>query len=257
MSTPRTRPRVLCLGGLDPSGGAGLAADLDAVRARGGHALPLCTALTVQSNRAAGRVEATAIKLLTEQFDALEAEAPIAAIKVGLLASAAQVRWLAERLRHDNTPLVLDPVLYASGGQPLSGEPVMRALRRQLLPRVTVLTPNHVEALALVPGSSGVEAAGAALRRAGCQQVLITGGDQAGCDVVDCWWPDHGPMRRCRQARVPGTFRGTGCRLAAALATGLAHGLPPLEALKRARRYLRDSLRSGYTAAPGAAFPGR
>lgn len=250
---------MLCVSGLDPSGGAGLAADLASVSARGGHGLPLVSALTVQNSRGATRVDAVEAGLLEEQFRALADDAPFAAIKIGLLASPAQVELIAGWLDELGVPVVLDPVRCASSGQVLMDADATATVRDRLLPCLDVITPNHDEALALARGADDVAAAGEALRAAGCTQVLITGGDDddGTNTVTDCWWPADGPPQRLSHPRVPGRFRGTGCTLSSALATELARGREPLDAVLRARDYLIGTLQCAYAAGPGARMPQR
>ena len=227
-------PCVLVLAGLDPSGGAGLLADAEAVRARG--AVPLCvaTALTVQTRRAARRYEAVDPRLIADSMRALLEEEDVRAIKIGMVGNAANARAIRELLPA-GTPTVVDPVLASSSGTPLFDGPA-----RSLLELATgaVLTPNIPEAQALLGGGP---ADARALLRAGPAAVLLKGGHLPGTPV-DVLVTAEGLSEELAAPRIAASARGTGCRLASAIAAGLARGLPLREAVIAARTLVRDYL---------------
>lgn len=254
---PLSRPLVLCLSGLDPGGGAGLQADIETVAALGGHALALATCLTVQDTRDVARVEATAPQLLQEQLELLLADSPPQAIKLGLLGSAEQLPLIVRTIRRCGVPVVCDPVLRAGGGALLHDEDTAAALRRELFGQVTVLTPNAAEARRLCPGAAGLDDCGAALLACGCARVLITGGDEPGERVVNrVYAADHAP-RRYDWARLPETFHGAGCTLAAAIAALLARGMDLDEALQQAQEWTQGALQRALRTGRGRRIPGR
>lgn len=251
------RAVVLCLSGHDPGGGAGIQADIEAIAALGGHALTIITAHTVQDSRNVAQVVAADPVLLQAQLDALLADFRPRAIKVGLLGDAAQADLVvraADRLR---VPLVLDPVLRAGGGADLAARGFIDALRRELLPRVDVLTPNAAEARRLVPDATGLDACGQTLVALGARNVLVTGGDEPGDPVVNHWFAADRSPRRYAWPRVPGKFHGAGCTLAAAIAALLARGAGAADALVDAQAYVHRALSQAHAPGAGRKLPGR
>ncbi len=250
-------PLVLCLSGLDPSGGAGLQADIESVAALGGHALGVITALTAQDTRDVARVVATDPALLEQQLDLLLRDSPPQAFKLGLLGGAEQLPVILAALRRCPVPVVCDPVLRAGGGALLHGEAAAQTLRRELFAAVTVLTPNAAEARRLCPDSASLDDCGASLLEAGCGNVLITGGDEPGVSVVNTWYAPGQPPRRYTWPRLPETFHGAGCTLAAAIAALLARGLPVEAALLQAQEWTQQTLQNALRIGQGRPIPGR
>lgn len=249
-------PVVLCLSGHDPTGGAGIHADIEACAAQGVHAFTVVTAHTVQDTRNVRRVSAVAPMLIAEQVDALLRDGRIAAIKIGLLGDAQQVPVLVHAIRAAGVPVVLDPVLRAGGGTNLVGSELQVALREALLPLVTVLTPNAGELRRLVPNEPP-DVAAARLIAAGCRNVLVTGGDEDTAAVVNTWYAADLPPRRFEWPRLPETFHGAGCTLASAIAARLALGDPVGDALETAQRWTQDALARAVTVGQGRRIPGR
>ncbi|MGB5624064.1 MAG: bifunctional hydroxymethylpyrimidine kinase/phosphomethylpyrimidine kinase, partial [Gammaproteobacteria bacterium] len=139
-------PVVMIIAGNDPSGGAGISADIQAVSALGGHPAPVLTALTVQDTRNAYRVDAVEAAMVAEQARAVMADLPVRAIKIGLLANSEIGEVVADLLaEHPAIPVVLDPVLVAAGGAALAEEALVTTLIKRLLPAATLLTPNALE----------------------------------------------------------------------------------------------------------------
>lgn len=252
-----SRPLVLCMSGLDPSGGAGLQADVETVAALGGHALSVITALTVQDTHNVDCVEAISAALLQRQLELLLRDSPPQAIKLGLLGAVDQLPVILQAIRHCAVPVVCDPVLRAGGGALLHGDQAAQALRQQLFPCVTVLTPNAAEARRLCPGSADLDACGASLLAAGCGNVLITGGDEPGASVINTWYAPGRPPQRSVWPRLPETFHGAGCTLAAAIAALLARGLEIGAALRQAQEWTQQTLRQALRVGGGRRIPGR
>ena len=250
------RPLVLCISGHDPSGGAGVQADIETCSALGTHALTLITAHTVQDTRQVHRISAVAPILLAAQLDALLEDCKPDAIKLGLLGDAAQVPILVERLAALRVPVVLDPVLRAGGGKNLVSSRLQAAISELLLPRVDVLTPNAAEARRL-SSLQDLEACGAKLLRSGAKNVLITGGDEPGDEVVNLWYRPDAEARRYAWPRLPEIFHGAGCTLAAAIASFLARGLSMADTLERAQRYTQETLAHAHAVGRGRRIPGR
>jgi hydroxymethylpyrimidine/phosphomethylpyrimidine kinase len=257
------RPSLLCLSGHDPTGGAGVHADIEAAGAQGVPALSVITALTVQDSRDVRAVRPVEIELLERQLEALATDADIRAIKIGLLGNAAQADLVARWIDRLRVPCVLDPVLRAGGGTELAGSPLQQAIAQMLLPRVTLATPNAAEArrLAGMPIDAPADRAGTALVAAGCANVLVTGGDEPARDgpavVVNTWHRSGAAPHRYTWPRRPETFHGAGCTLAAAIAARLALGEPLETALETAQRWTQDSLAKAFAIGRGRRIPGR
>ena len=256
-STPMTRaPAVLCLSGHDPTGGAGIQADIEACLAQGVHAFTVVTAHTVQDTRNVRRVSAVPPLLIADQVEALAQDGRIAAIKVGLLGDAQQVPVLVDTIRAARVPVVLDPVLRAGGGTNLVGSQLQVALRETLIPRVTILTPNAAELRRLVPNEAP-DAAAAHLLAEGCGHVLVTGGDEDTAAVLNTWYAPGAPPRRFEWPRLPETFHGAGCTLASAIAARLALGDAVDVALETAQRWTQDALARAVAVGQGRRIPFR
>jgi hydroxymethylpyrimidine/phosphomethylpyrimidine kinase len=255
---------ILAVGGLDPSGHAGLAADLRAGASLGVLVAPLAAALTVQGGDEL-QVQAVDPGLLARQLEAVSQGLRLAALKVGLLPSAAQVQTLAAFLRrHAELPVVLDPVLAATRGGSLVQGDLLPALRRELLPLLSVLTPNLDEAAALLgrdlqPDRGGLENAARDLLGLGPQALLLKGGHLGGAESPDLYADAQG-LSWLEGERIdsPNT-RGTGCSLATLIAVGLAQGLEPLEACAQAKArlsaYLKQNQVLSWPQGPGPVLP--
>jgi hydroxymethylpyrimidine/phosphomethylpyrimidine kinase len=246
------RPCVLVCAGLDPSGGAGIQADIEAIGAQGAHALPLVTALTVQDNNGVREVVPVDGGLLLRQAAVLAETMPIRAVKIGIPGSrenaeaiAAIVRIL--RTQRPGLPVVLDPVLASGRGDSLARGNALAALV-PLLAVTTLLVPNLPEATALGIGTAGNELP--------CPHVLVTGGHADGPDVVNRWLSATG-TREWRWPRLRGEFHGSGCTLASSIAARLALGDSMAQALELGQRYCDRTLAHAYAIAPGQRIPRR
>jgi hydroxymethylpyrimidine/phosphomethylpyrimidine kinase len=251
------KPCVLVFAGLDPSGGAGLSADLQAVAGQGAHALTVCTALTVQDNDRVFGVQPVEADMVHRQAWALIGKCAISAVKIGIAGSAANALAIAEviahlRERQPELPVVLDPVLASGHGDLLSRDDAVQALA-PLLPLTTIITPNGPEAQAL-GDATRPDAQAQALRARGCRHILVTGGHGDGADIVNRWY-GPGVPREWRWARLAGEFHGSGCTLASAIAGQLGLGVPIAVALEHAQRYTDLALRDAYAIAEGQRIP--
>jgi hydroxymethylpyrimidine/phosphomethylpyrimidine kinase len=253
-----SKPNVLVIAGHDPSGGAGIHADIETVHALGGFAATLITGLTVQNSQNVFGFELVDVNLLQRQAEALLADMDFQAVKIGMTGSPAMVRFIGGVLdRLPGVPVVLDPVLAAEAGGSLSedGDTLVDALVRELLPRCSLATPNGEEAMAL-SGRPSVEEAGPALVEKGAPAVLITG---AGADTDDVY--NHlfrsGHHHSWGWSRLDGTFHGSGCTLASAIAARLARGDDLETAVEQAQRFVQSSLARGWQAGRGQLIPER
>ncbi len=257
MTTPHSLPQILCISGHDPSGGAGLQADIEAISAQGAHALTAVSCLTVQNTCNVTRVVATAPSLLAQQITAILDDCPVHAIKIGLIGDAAQIPIIADAIRRAAVPVVLDPVLRAGGGANLSAADTVVALLSALLPLATIITPNAAEARRLAPGAPDLHACGQMLLAHGCANVLITGGDEPTARVVNTWHRADLPPTLFEHARIAGGFHGAGCTLAATLAARLARGEALEVALPTAQDYVARCLQRALSVGSGRAIPDR
>ena len=247
--------KVLCCSGLDPTGGAGIQADIEAVAAQGAHALAVVTALTVQDTRNVVLSTPVDAALLAQQLHTLLADCRIDAIKIGLLGSVEQLPVLAALLRDCGKPVVIDPILRAGGGRELLTGSLASQVAEQLFPLCTVLTPNAAEARRWT-GCEDLDQAGARLLAMGAAHVLITGGDEPSSGVQNRWYHPDG-MQLFEHSRVEGHFHGAGCTLAASLAARLALGESVEQALIAAQDYVAQTLRQARPVGEGRWVPRR
>ncbi|WP_165857477.1 bifunctional hydroxymethylpyrimidine kinase/phosphomethylpyrimidine kinase [Marinobacter sp. JSM 1782161] len=251
------RPQVLILSGLDPSGGAGIQADIQAVTALGCHPLPVLSCLTVQDTRNVYGAEAVDPDLIRRQLDCLDADTPIHAIKTGALGSAAVVEVLAAFARkHAAIPLVVDPVIKAAGGGDLADDELVAAMKAELFPLARVITPNGIELAQL--GGSGDEASSAqSLIDAGCAGVLATGGHGDGPAIINRLFRAGAPVQEWTIDRHGGEYHGTGCTLAAGIAAGLAQGRSLESAIERSQYLVSCAIQQALRVGQGQPVPDR
>jgi hydroxymethylpyrimidine/phosphomethylpyrimidine kinase len=252
-----TRPNILVIAGHDPSGGAGIQADIEAAAANGAHVASVITLLTCQDTTNVHGVQPVDTAFFERCLDTAVADMRFDAIKIGVVANREQVASIAALLaRLPDVPLVLDPVLVAAGGGTLADDSVGRALREQLFARATVITPNAREARALCDGETDIDRCGAQLGEL-TPNVLITGGDEDEAQVVNRHYVRGQQTRQHAWPRLDGIFHGSGCTLASAIAAQLALGQPADEALVRGQHYTWHALDRAFTAGRGQRIPGR
>lgn len=235
-------PAVLCAAGHDPSGGAGISADGEAVRACGAHPLGVITCLTAQDTCGLRRLWPQPPAQVDEQCRLVLEDARVAAIKIGLLGSAAMVRVLAGIMQdHPDLPVVLDPVLASGTGQSVADAALCNQMRQRLFPAVTLLTPNVPEAQTL-SGAVGPDDCAERLLRLGCLWVLITGTHAPTEAVTNRLYGRNGTHSSWDWPRLPGEYHGSGCTLASAIAGRLALGKGVPDAVAEAQTYAWESL---------------
>ncbi|BBL69654.1 bifunctional hydroxymethylpyrimidine kinase/phosphomethylpyrimidine kinase [Methylogaea oryzae] len=253
---PSHPPVVLCLSGHDPSGGAGVQADIETLAALGCHAASVITCLTCQDTRDVRQIIPQQPDDLRRQAETVLADMPVAAIKIGLIGDAAIAETIARLIAaHPDIPVVLDPVLAAGGGASLSNEELLQAIREQLLPLTTLLTPNSLEARVLA-GLVDLESCAHWLLARGCRYVLITGSHEDRPDVINTLY-SQSLQEPFRWQRLPHEYHGSGCTLAAAVAAYLARGANPMAAAHDAQRYTWQALEGGFRPGRGQYLPRR
>jgi hydroxymethylpyrimidine/phosphomethylpyrimidine kinase len=262
MSAFLTPPCVLVFSGSDPSGGAGLQADIPAISAVGAHPLTVPTALTVQDNVRVFAVHPVAPELVLHQARVLIDRFQISAVKLGIVGSADNAQVIAEiiavlRQQQPDCPVVFDPVLANGSGDALSKDDAVMALS-PLYELATVITPNLVEAGRLTDPHCTPQQQADILLGKGCEHVLLKGGHgPEHADVVNRWYSRAGEEQSWTWTRLPDEFHGSGCTLAAALSAYLAQGLTMQAAIVAAQQYCQQALHAAYALAAGQKIPNR
>ncbi len=233
---------ALTIAGSDPSGGAGIQADLKTFHQFGVYGEAVVTLLTVQNTRRVSRVEVMAAELVIEQLDAVLEDIPPSAAKTGALGSAAVVRAVARAAERFAFPLVVDPVMISKHGASLMPEDARRALLEDLMPRAYLITPNLHEAAAL-SGFDDMRKAAERLHRMGARHVLVKGGHAAG-DATDVLFSGAGFVEFKAERIDTAHTHGTGCTYSAAITAELAKGLPLEDAIAHAKRFITDAIRT-------------
>ena len=240
---------ALTIAGSDPSGGAGIQADLKTFHQFGVYGEAVITLIAVQNTTRAGRVETIEPQLVREQLEAVLEDIPPHAAKTGALGSAEIVHAVARSLPEKGLPLVVDPVLAGKHGQPLAGS-AAKTMVDELFPRAALITPNVPEAELLsgiaIRGPDELRCAAERLRNLGAPAVLIKGGHREG-PAIDLLL-DAGGWHEFRAPRLEARHtHGTGCTYSAAITAGLALGMPLPAAVERAKQYIQEAIRT----APG------
>jgi hydroxymethylpyrimidine/phosphomethylpyrimidine kinase len=240
-------PNVLAFAASDPTGGAGMQADVLTLASLGCHPLTVLTAYTVQDTHGVSALYGVDAAHVAAQARCVLADTRVLAAKIGVVGGVANAQAIAALLaERPEIPVVLDPVLASARGDAL-GDAAW--LREVLAPRATVATPNSEEARAL----GGPEA----LIALGCQYVLVTGTHEPGEDVVNRLYGAGGLLREDRWPRLPGSYHGSGCTLASAIAARLAQGDGMVEAVRGAQDYTWCALERGYPPGTGQYVPDR
>jgi hydroxymethylpyrimidine/phosphomethylpyrimidine kinase len=261
-SMPDAPPVVLAIAATDPSGGAGLQADILTLSSMGCHPLSVVTAITVQDTVGVEELLPLDPEWVAAQARCVLEDMPVAAFKIGLLGSIEIIATIAEVVSdYPDIPLVLDPVLASGRGDELATDEMVSALKELLIPQTTVITPNSIEARRLTQEDENEhpELAECAKRiiSMGCEYVLITGTHENSPQVVNTLYDQNGMVRSDPWRRLSGSFHGSGCTLASAVAATLANGLSIAEAVKDAQEYTWHSLKSAFRPGMGQFIPDR
>lgn len=252
-----SRPVVLSFSGHDPSGGAGIQADIEAFASHRCHAINVITALTEQDTRNLTKLVPQSPDNIVGQATAILADIPVKAFKIGLLGHADTVIAIHNILKqHPDIPVVLDPVLAAGGGTDVSSDQLIGLINELLLPLTTVLTPNSLEARRLTR-LDNLNECGLALMGHGCEYVLITGTHENSAEVNNQLFHEGACIDIYQWNRLPHNYHGSGCTLAASIAALLAQGLPEIEAIAEAQEYTWNALAHAYQPGKGQHIPNR
>jgi hydroxymethylpyrimidine/phosphomethylpyrimidine kinase len=257
ITTP-TPPLVLVIAASDPTAGAGIQADTLTLASLGCHPLSALTAVTVQDTVGVRSVHPIGADVLEQQVRTLLEDMQVAAFKIGVLGSVENVVAVAGILaNHPDIPVVFDPVLASGRGDDFSGDAIIAAMREFLLPRTTVLTPNAPEARRLAEDQPGIDLGAQRLIAMGAQYVLITGTHESTPEVINTLYSPEGILRRDRWERLPGSYHGSGCTLASAIAGYLASGASIEDAVRNAQDYTWQTLAKGFRPGRGQFIPDR
>lgn len=244
---------ALSIAGSDSSGGAGIQADLKTFTALGVYGATVITALTAQSTEGVAAVEPVAPAFVARQLAVVLGDLNVGAVKTGMLANAPIIEAVAEGLGRAaaSIPLVVDPVMVATSGDPLLAPDAVAVMKRELLPRALVLTPNLPEAARLLDtglarSEAEMEAQGRALLAWGPKAVLVKGGHGEGSEAVDVLVTTGRAVRLAAPRIATHHTHGTGCTLSAAIAAGLALGRELEQAVRAAKAFLTAALAAGW-----------
>ncbi len=265
-----TPPTVLTFAATDPSGGAGLQADILALASIGCHPLSVVTGITVQDTVGVESVMALDSDWINEQARTILEDIQVSAFKLGLLGSVENIAVIAEIMAdYPDVPLLIDPILTSGRGDELANEDMQAAMTELLFPQATLITPNSLEARRLAFSEEGDEILHTSLEEAaqrlldlGTEYVLITGTHERSTDVVNSLYGTSpsgasGLIKAYHWERLAGSYHGSGCTLTSAIAACLAHGLSMEEAIQEAQEYTWQTLKNAFRPGMGQFIPDR
>ena len=258
-----TTPNLLIISASDPTSGAGMQADIQTVSSLGCHPLSVLTGLTVQDTKGVHHVSPVESKLFAAQAQAILDDSKVDLIKCGMLSSEENIRMLANLLNeYPNIPVVLDPIMASGRGDELTSESMRQLMIELILPRVTILTPNIMEARQLVKLDDqvkeiSIDEAAKRLLATGCENLLITGTHDVTDDVVNRLYLSDGETESYAWKRLPHEYHGSGCTLASAIAAYVAQGLSLKQAVEEGQDFTWHTLDAAIQTGQGQRIPNR
>lgn len=257
-------PLVLVFAASDPTGGAGIQADIMTISSMGCHPLTVITGLTVQDTVGVEEVLPVDADFVIEQARTVLEDMPVQAFKLGVLGSVENIEVIAEIISdYPHIPVIVDPIVASGRGDELASELMLATLREFIIPQATLITPNTMEARRLVAsyGDDGEERSMAdcatMLLEMGAEYVLITGSHANTPQVVNTLYGAKGVLRADPWERLPGSYHGSGCTLASAAAAALAHGLDMSSAVFEAQGFTWQTLSAAFRPGMGQYIPDR
>lgn len=262
---PDSPPIVLVFAATDPSGGAGIQADILTLSSMGCHPLSVVTAVTIQDTLGVEDILPIDAEWVGDQARCVLEDMPVAVFKIGLLGSVEAIAAIAEVVSdYPDIPLILDPVLASGRGDELASDDVISAMRELLVPQTTLITPNSIEARRLAQHELeegdqdlALDECARQLLELGCEYVLITGAHENTPQVVNTLYGQQGVVRADSWQRLTGIYHGSGCTLASAVAATIANGLGVPEAVRDAQEYTWQALKHAYRTGMGQLIPDR
>lgn len=257
-------PIVLSFAASDPSGGAGIQADILTLAGMRCHPLTVLTAITVQDTTGVEDIFVMDAEWIVDQARTVLQDMPVQAFKIGMLGSVEIIAAIAEVVSdYPEIPLVLDPVLASGRGDVFASEEVIAAMREMLFPQATIITPNSIEARRIAleheddPEVSDLKQNADQLLQWGCSYVLIKGAHENTPQVVNVLYDTSGIIRSDTWPRLPGSFHGSGCTLSSAIAASLAHGMSVTDSVYEAQEFTWHTLKAGFRPGMGQYIPDR
>lgn len=257
-------PIVLSFAASDPSGGAGIQADILTLAGMGCHPLTVLTAVTVQDTTGVEDIFVMDAEWVVDQARAVLQDMPVQAFKIGMLGSVEIISAITEIISdYPDIPLVLDPVLASGRGDTFANEEVIAAMREMLFPQATIITPNSIEARRIVlddeddPEILDLKQSADRLLQWGCGYVLIKGAHENTPEVINVLYDASGMVRSDAWPRLPGSFHGSGCTLSSAIAASLAHGMSITDSVYEAQDFTWHTLKGGFRPGMGQYIPDR
>ena len=254
---------MLSFAASDPTGGAGIQADILTLASMGCHPLSVITALTVQDTAGVDEILVIDAEWVADQARMLLEDMPVAAFKMGMLGSVETIAIIAEILSdYPEIPVILDPVLTSGRGDEFATDDMIAAMRELIIPQTTIITPNSNEARRLALFETEDEditlpECAARLIELGCEYVLITGTHENTPRVLNSLFNTDGMMQTDAWDRLPGSYHGSGCTLASAIAATLAYGQEMPQAVREAQEYTHEALKAAFRPGMGQYIPER
>ncbi len=251
------KPAILCFSGHDPSGGAGIQADIETIAGHQCHACSVITALTEQDTHNVKKLIPQQKQNFIDQAKTLFDDFSFNAIKIGLIGDVEIAKAIQKILAENSKiPVIFDPVLAAGGGQALSNENLLTIIKKLLLPQTFILTPNSNEARKLT-GLNDLDECGLSLLEQGCKYVLITGTHENSPTVCNHLYHQNELIETFNWDRLPESYHGSGCTLASSIAASITHGLDPYHAILEAQEFTWNALNEAYVPGQGQFIPNR
>ena len=250
------KPVVLVLSGHDPSGGAGIQADIESLAAHGCIATSVITSLTAQNTQSFSHHTPQAVEDFLTQGKLILEDIKIDACKIGAIGSPELIRAIHETIVDQTFSVILDPVLHSTNGHNFADEEMRTLLCELILPLATVITPNSDEATQLT-GELDPQQAADKFHQIGCKNILITDAEKSETEVVNHLYQEDGQTQTFTYERLSGNFHGSGCTLASAISANLAKNIALIPAIEQAQEYTWNSLKHGLQLGKGQMHPNR
>lgn len=258
MNTSVNPPVVMAISGADPTGGAGIQADIETIASLGCHAAPIVSSITAQNTTNVIDITQINEHFVIEQARAILDDMEIAAVKIGLVESDTTAMAIHSLLTsYSDIPVVLDPIIIAGGGMVLANDDAVDAINTLLVPLATIVTPNSDEARALAPEGDTLTACAMALLERGAHHVLITGTHEKSDQVCNTLYGNNRILDTQHWPRLPDQYHGSGCTLSSAIAANIARGQDMVSASHHAQEYTWNSLQAARTLGKGQKIPNR